>query len=386
MSSSRLERVLSLLEFEAAARARLPHSLFNYIQGGCEDGQSLRGNRAAFDAWRLVPRSMVDITSRTQHVDLWGRRYASPFGIAPMGSSALFAYRGDLALAEAARLAGVPMVLSGASLIPMETVARHNPDAWFQAYLPGQLEAMAPLVERIDRAGFQTLVVTGDTAVPANRENNVRAGFSTPLRPSLRLGWQGAVRPRWLLSTFGRTLVRHGMPTFVNAQVGPGVPVLSRHAERAFADRGSFSWEHLRRVRSLWPGRLVLKGVMHVDDAVQARDCGCDGVIVSNHGGRQLDSAVDALTMLPRVVAAVPDVAVMMDGGIRRGTDVVKALALGARLVFVGRPFLYAATVAGRQGVQRAIGLLHDEVSRDMGMLGATAVEVLTPDRHLERL
>jgi L-lactate dehydrogenase (cytochrome) len=381
--STSLGRILSLHDFEEAARRRLPYSLFNYIQGGCEDDVSVQENRRAFDRWRLVPRALVDITTRTQHTELWGQRYASPFGIAPMGSAALFAYRGDLALAQAARQAQIPMVLSGASLIRMEEVAAAYPGAWFQAYVPGSENDIASLLRRVQEAGFKTLVLTVDTPASANRESNIRAGFSTPLRPTFRLGWQGVMHPRWSLSTFMRTLARHGLPYFENASAQRGVAVLSRQAERAFADRGGLSWAHLRLVRRLWKDRLVLKGVLHLDDALAARQHGCDGIVVSNHGGRQLDNSIDPMAMLPSIVDACPDMAVMTDSGIRRGTDVVKALALGARMVFVGRPMLYAATVAGASGVLHAIELLQTEISRDMAMLGATAITSLSRTAHL---
>lgn len=378
-----MARMLSLHDFEPAARARLPHALFRYIQSGCEDEVSVRENRRSFERWRLVPRTLVDIMARSQQAELWGQRHASPFGIAPMGSAGLFAYRGELVLAQAAREARIPMVLSGASLIRMEEVADANPDVWFQAYVPGNEATITPLLARVRAAGIQTLVLTVDTPAAANRESNLRAGFSTPLRPTLRLGWQGLVRPRWSLGTFGRTLARHGMPHFENAGAERSVAVLSRHAERAFADRGSLSWEHLRLVRRLWQGRLVLKGILHAEDARLAQQHGCDAIVVSNHGGRQLDGSVDALAVLPEIVEACPGLPVLLDGGVRRGTDVLKALALGARMVLVGRPLLYAATIGAQPGVAHAIGLLREEISRDMAMLGVTRLAELSRTTHL---
>lgn len=282
--------------------------------------------------------------------ELLGTLYAAPFGIAPLGLAALWAYRGDLVLAQAAADAGVPMILSGSSLIRLEDVAAASPRAWFQAYLPGDADAIVALVARVQRAGFGTLVITVDMPIAANRENNLRTGFSTPLRPSLRLAWDGATHPRRLLGTLGRTLLRHGMPHFENNYASRGAPILSRHVARDFSDRGHLHWGHLAQIRRQWSGRLVVKGILHVDDARRARDTGADGVIVSNHGGRQLDGAVSPLQVLAGIVRACPEIPVMLDGGIRRDTDVLKALALGARFVFAGRPCAYAAAVAGQAG------------------------------------
>ncbi|RYF36554.1 MAG: alpha-hydroxy-acid oxidizing protein, partial [Comamonadaceae bacterium] len=265
-------------------------------------------------------------------------------------------------------------VMSGASLMRMEEVVGANPDAWFQAYLPADEAGIVALVERVKAAGFRTLVITADTPVSGNRENMVRAGFSTPLRPSLALAWHGLTHPRWLAGTFLRTLAERGIPHFESAYAHRGAPILSANAVREMGDRGHLNWDYFRTVRRIWPGPLILKGVLQAQDARTAVDHGADGIVVSNHGGRQLDGAVAPLHVLPQVVDACPDVPVMVDSGFRRGSDVLKALALGARFVFVGRPFNYAASVAGEAGVRHAIGLLRTEVSRNMALLGVNAV------------
>jgi L-lactate dehydrogenase (cytochrome) len=256
-------------------------------------------------------------------------------------------------------------------------VAAERAGAWFQAYLPGDEPRTVALVERVLQAGYKTLVLTLDTPVAANRENNVRAGFSIPLRPSLGLAWQGLSHPRWLFGTFLKTLRRHGMPHFENSYATRGVPILSPDVLRSYAERGHLHWGHLDVVRRLWQGTLVVKGVLSAEDARLAREHGADGVIVSNHGGRQLDGAVAPLRVLPGIVAACPGLTVMVDGGIRRGGDVLKALALGAKFVFVGRPFGYAAALAGEAGVRHAIRILRTEVDRDMGLLGLTRLTEL---------
>jgi L-lactate dehydrogenase (cytochrome) len=372
-----LRKMLCLDDFERTARRRLPRAIFGYLAGGVETGASLADNRAAFAEYGFVPRLLPDLSGRSQRTTLFGQSYAAPFGLGPMGISAMFAYRGDIVLARAAAAMKVPAIMSASSLIRMEDVVQAAPDTWFQAYLPGDPPRITALVERAARAGFRTLVTTLDCQVAGNRENNIRNGFSMPLRPSVKLAWDGISHPRWLFGTFLRTLARHGMPHFENNLATRGAPILSPNVVRDFTDRGDLDWSHIELVRRLWKGTLVVKGVLAVDDACRARDAGADGIIVSNHGGRQLDGSVSALRVLPGIAAACSDIVVMMDGGVRRGTDVLKALALGARFVFAARPFGFAAAVGGEDGVCRAIELLSDEVHRDMGLLGISSLDQL---------
>ena len=372
----RLGHVLCLDDFEVAARRHLPAPVFAYVSGGVERNQTLRANEQAFQQREFVTRVLVDTSKRSTQTHLFGRDWSAPFGIAPMGISALSAYRGDLVLAQAAAQENVPMIMSGSSLIRLEEIVQANPQAWFQAYLPGAEEEIVALVERVKAAGYGTLVLTLDASIASNRENNIRAGFSTPLRPSARLAWQGLTHPRWLFGTFLQTLLRHGMPHFENNHARRGAPILSANVLRDFSDRGHLGWRHIRMIRAMWPGRLVLKGILDERDAQLALDHGADGLIVSNHGGRQLDGTVSPLRVLPAIVKACPGVPVMIDSGFRRGTDVLKALALalGAAFVFIGRPFNYAAAVAGEVGVRKGITLLRDEVSRNMAMLGVSHI------------
>ncbi|CUJ98016.1 alpha-hydroxy acid oxidase [Achromobacter xylosoxidans] len=368
--SDPLRRMLSLHDFEAAARRILPKPLYAYVSGAVEDGQSERGNRQAYDDYGFRPKVLVDVSRRGTRCTVLGREYAAPVGVAPMGIAALTSYRGDVMLARAAAEAGVPCIMSGSSLIRLETVMEAAPGTWFQAYLPGDGAQIAALIDRVAAAGVDTLVLTVDTPVAANRENNVRAGFSTPLRPSVGLAWQGVTHPRWLIGTFLRTLARHGMPHFENNYATRGAPILSGNVLRDFSDRGHLNWQHVAAIRKTWKGRMVLKGILHPDDARAARAHGMDAVIVSNHGGRQLDGSVSPLHALPAIVDAAGGMDVMLDSGVRRGTDALKAMALGARCVFVGRPFNYAATVAGQRGVAHAIALIVEEIRRNMGLLG----------------
>lgn len=382
---SRLGHVLCLDDFEAAARRHLPAPVFAYVSGGVERNRSLRANERAFDDYEFVTRVLIDTSKRSTETALLGRTWSAPFGIAPMGISALSAYRGDLVLAQAAARENLPMIMSGSSLIRLEEIVKANPQAWFQAYLPGAEAEIVALVERVKAAGYGTLVVTLDASIASNRENNIRAGFSTPLRPSARLAWEGLTHPRWLFGTFLRTIARHGMPHFENNYARRGAPILSASVLRDFSDRGHLGWQHIRMIRKMWPGQMVVKGILDVRDARLSIENGADGIIVSNHGGRQLDGTVSPMRVLPRIVQACPEVPVMIDSGFRRGTDVLKALALGAKFVFVGRPFNYAASVAGEPGVRKAISLLREEVSRDMAMLGVTTVADIRDDFLMPR-
>ena len=377
--SGRMERYLALSDFETAARRQLPSMLFGFIAGAAETNQSLNDNRASFAEWGFVPQVLVDTGGRSQARTLFGRRHAAPFGIAPMGAAALMAYRGDVVLARSAHQAGIPAIMSASSLIRMEDVCQAAPGTWFQAYLPGEDQRIEALVDRVAAAGFETFVLTVDLPIPGNRENNVRAGFSLPVKPSPRLVWQGITHPGWLFGTALRTLRHHGMPHFENMDAGRGPPILSRDLVRAVGRRDGLTWQNLRLIRRRWKGPLVVKGILSAADVAHAREAGADGIIVSNHGGRQLDGSVAALRVLPEIAAAANGITVMLDGGVRRGSDVLKALLLGADFVFVGRPFLYAAAVGGDAGVARAIEILAAEIDRNLGLLGARSLDEMSP-------
>ncbi|GGE43410.1 alpha-hydroxy-acid oxidizing enzyme [Agaricicola taiwanensis] len=376
----RLRGVLALEDFEALARKHLPRPILDYVAGAAETNFSLKDNRAAFADYGFVTRVLSDVSKRSQATELFGKTYATSFGIAPMGLSALVAYQGDIALARASAQRNIPMIVSGSALTRLEDVREVAPDAWFQAYLPGDPVKIAALVQRVANAGYETLVLTVDTATRANRENNIRAGFATPLRPSLRLAWDGVIRPRWTIGTFLRTLVKHGVPHFENSFSTRGAPIISRNVERDFSMRDHLNWSHLREIRRQWKGNLVVKGIMGTEDAKVARAEGAQGIIVSNHGGRQLDGTVSPLRVLERVASVAGDMTVMMDGGIRRGTDVLKARALGARFVFVGRPFLCAAAIAGEVGVRHAIDTLSNEITRNMALIGINSLDEMSRD------
>ncbi len=375
-----LQRYLCLDDFEPAARRILPKFLYGYVSGGAESDAAVRDNRKALDEYGFVPRVLNDVASRNQTTTLFGKSYASPFGIPPMGSSALCAYRGDLVYARAAAALNVPMILSAASLIKLEDVIKENPNAWYQAYLAGMPERIEPLVDRVAAAGYDTFVVTADVPVPPNRENNIRNGFQTPIKITPRVAWDTITHPRWMFGTFARTFANHGMPHFENMDANQGPPVLSKNLMRNIGARDQLAWKHVELIRKRWKGKLVVKGLVSPADARIARESGVDGVLVSNHGGRQLDYTFAGLRTLPEIAAEAKGMTVMVDGGIRRGTDVIKALALGAHFVFVGRPFLYAAVAGGQPAVERAITLLQAEIDRDLALMGIRSLAEITPD------
>jgi len=380
---ARFKNMLCLDDFEEPARRFLPRPIFGYVSGGSETNSARDENRSAFAEWDFMPRVLISTRGRHQKTTLLGKSYDLPFGFAPMGGTTLAAYMGDAVLARVAEELGTIMIQSGASLLTLERVREAGPTAtWFQAYLPGDPEIILPLVERVRAAGFDTLVVTVDVQVPANRENNVRTGYNSPLKPTLRLAWDCLLRPRWLIGNFGRTTLENGLPHLENMGF-PRIPVIGL-AERPRWARDGLSWAHIEMIRRAWKGKLVLKGLLSPQDTRIARESGVDGIMVSNHGGRQLDYTVSPIRALPGVVAEAGNMAVMLDGGVRRGTDVLKAFALGAQFVFIGRPFLYAAAVAGADGVRHAVSVLKDEVNRNMAMLGISTMgemkrELLVP-------
>jgi L-lactate dehydrogenase (cytochrome) len=380
LGAHRLRRIFALEDLEEAARRLLPRPIFGYVAGAAETNASLADNRRVFDEIQFLPRMLVGVTGRRLDCEVMGQRHAMPFGIAPMGVSALTGYRGDLSLARAAHRAGIPMIISAASLIRLEEIASVAPGAWYQAYLSGDQAEAAAMVDRVAQAGIGTFVITADSAVVPSRENNLRTGYRTPIRPDAALLWHGITHPAWSLGTFLRTFLRHGNPHFENAGPGRGAPLLSRQAVRDFSGREGLDWAVVRSVRARWRGRLVIKGLLHPADVALARQAGADGVILSNHGGRQLDGAVSPLRALPAALAEAGGMDIMIDSGFRRGTDILKALGLGARFVFVGRPFNYASALAGEAGVDHAIALLRAQLLADLGMLGLLDLHGMTKE------
>ncbi len=364
------------------AADRLPRIAYDFLERGAEEEVTLAGNRAVFEHIRFQPRTLVDVSKRSQKKTLWGKTFDAPFGVAPTGASGMYCFDADVKIARAARRANLPCVLSTASFVPMERVIQEaGGTLWFQLYMSKDVKTAERLVRRALAAGFEALVLTTDIPVAGNREFNRRNQFEIPLRLGPRQILDGLLHPRWLTSVFLRTLLTSGIPRFQNLDVNVGGRIVSTTLTGFRQRREELNWEDLAWLRKLWPKKLLVKGVLTVEDAQLAARYGADGIFVSNHGGRQLDGAPSPIEILPQIADAVGDrLAIMVDSGFRRGTDIVKALALGADMVFVGRATLYGASAGGEEGVLRAIDLLKSEIDRVMALLGCTTLDAIGPE------
>ena len=363
------------------ARRRLPRGLFEFVDRGCEDETALAYNRAAFEKIRLQPRVLAGVAQRSLASTLFGQAVPLPLTVAPTGTAGLMWYRGEIALARAAARAGIPFTLATGSLTALETVAAEaGGTLWFQLYMLPDRALSHALAQRALAAGFQALVVTVDGPVPGNREYNLRNGFTLPFTLTRRNLTDLLTHPRWLLQVLGRYLATTGMPRYENYPVEVRQRLTAGPVGRAILRNDALNWDDLGALRRIWPHRLLVKGVLHPQDALRAVACGADGVIVSNHGGRNLDSAISPLDVLPAVRDAVDGRAeVLVDSGFRRGSDIVKALALGAQAVQVGRPLLYGTAVAGEAGAFHVLQLLAGEADRVMAQLGCNRIAELGP-------
>ena len=372
-------RAHSIEELRAMAARRVPNFCFEYIEGGSEEEATLRRNRDVFSEIAFKPRSLVDVSKRDIGITLFGRRSAAPFMIGPTGFSGLLTHEGDIVLASAAAAAGIPFILSNASTVPLERVVEAaGGRVWMQVYMYRTRDFVAKLADRAERAGVEALVVTTDSAIYGKREWDLR-NYARPLKLDLRNTFDVLAHPRWMLDV----LWPHGMPHFANLGdlLPPGQNSVSGAATALAKELDpSLSWDDIRWLRDRWPGRLIIKGLLHPDDAARAVSLGADGIVLSNHGGRQLDGAVSAMDVLPEVVEAVKGrLAIMLDGGFRRGSDIVKAMALGADAVLVGRATTWGLAAGGRQGADRAIEILMTEVDRVIALMGCSSVAALDP-------
>ena len=366
-----MPKPINLHDFRALAQRRLPKIAFDFIDGGADDERGMLRNREAFSQYQLLPRYLIDITNRDQSVELFGRKYASPIGISPTGMAGLFRTGADAMLAAAAKKANVPFLLSSASNLSIEDAAKIAPDnVWFQMYATSDPRINHDLVKRARDANVGVLVITVDVPVNSNRERNRRNGFTRPFRMTPAIMLDALTKPGWVIEY----LKAGGMPMMSNWQpyAKPGAS-----ADEVADMYGTLTpaamtdWDTVASIRQQWSGPLVIKGLLHPEDAAQAVAIGAQGIIVSNHGARQLDAAPSPLTMLAEIKAAVGEqVTLMVDSGVRRGSDVVIAKCLGAKSCFFGRPTLYAVSALGQEGADQVLTIMHKEIDMILTQIG----------------
>ncbi|MGI4982348.1 MAG: alpha-hydroxy acid oxidase [Janthinobacterium lividum] len=370
----------SIDELRTLARRRLPRAVFDFFDGGAEDERALRGNSGEFSRYPLVPRVLRDVSHVSLDTEILGGSSTLPLVIAPTGAAG-FGWRGaDVAIASAARSHGVPYTLSTSATASIEQIANEaKPQRrWFQAYIFRDRAVTDALITRAIEAGYEGLMITVDLPVGGKRERDFRNDFSIPFRYTMKNLLDFASRPGWALPMLWR-----GVPTMPNLlgleRAAAGANAIASSVGRNYDP--SFSWSDLDAIRRRWPGKLIVKGIVHTDDARRAVNLGADAIVVSNHGGRQLDAGLSTLSALPAVVRAVGEnTTVLLDGGIRRGSDIVVALALGAKAVLVGRPTLYGACADGEAGAKRALAILQDELRRTMQLCGLSSIAEIDHD------
>lgn len=372
-------RAITIEDLQAMAHRHVPTFAMEYVEGGSETEASLRWNRAVFERIRLVPAQLVDTSVRQQRITLFGKESASPLIIAPTGLNGVTRHRGDLMLARAAAAAGIPFTLSTVSNMRLAEVAEQaGGRLWMQLYVMKNREIARDIVTRAERAGYEALVFTSDANVFGLREWDQR-NYRSPAKPTWRNMIDVACHPRW----FFDVMVPNGLPRFENIiDFTPpefqGARAGVRYVPQLFAP--DISWKDVTWLRDLWPRKLLVKGILNVADAIHAAKLGCDGIVVTNHGGRQLDTCVAPIEALPDIVRAVgKQLTVIVDSGFRRGTDVIKAMALGAHAVMIGRATLYGLAAGGEEGVGQAIKILTTETDRVLGQLGCRSISEVGP-------
>ena len=372
-------RAHSIEDLRQEARRYLPRVLFDFFDGGAEDEQTLQANRQAFLEMHLRPRVLNDVSKVSTECQLIGGASQFPWAVAPTGGVGFGRRGADIAIARAAAKFGIPYTLSTSGTASIEQIAEAAPGRlWFQAYILKNKPFLFQLIERARVAEYEGLMITVDLPVGGKRERDLRNGFRAPFKFSPRLAWDGMQHPRWAMAVTLR-----GFPVTENLRgLDKGAPTAGKAAAAVGRNYDpSFDWDRLQEIRDLWPRKLIVKGVMHGDDARRLADMGCDAIVVSNHGGRQLDGAMGTFRAFPEVLqGAGGRVPVLVDGGVRRGVDILKACAAGAQGVLIGRATLFGAMAAGQPGAERALEILAEEFTRAMRLCSIADLSQATPD------
>lgn len=376
-----INHAYSISDFREIAKRKLPKGLFEFIDRVNDDEIAMQENIEALARIKLVSRVLTDVSKRNLSIELLGKQQALPFAIGPTGSAGLTWFEGEIALAKAAAKLGIPFTLATGSMTAMErVVSEAGGTLWFQLYLWPDRSLSHQLVRRASAAGYDALVFTVDTPVAPGREYNLRNGFVIPFQFTRHNVIDVLKHPGWLLGVIGKYLSHSGLPKYANFPEHMQTKITALPMGRSMATNESMSWEDLKELRKIWPRKLIVKGIQHPEDAKLAIHYGADAIVVSNHGGRVLDSSPATIDILPRIVEHVNQQAtILIDGGFRRGSDIIKALALGADAVLLGRAPLYGTASAGQTGAERVLGLYKNEIDRVLGLIGCQDVNDLNP-------
>jgi len=363
------------------AKKRLPRGIFEYVDRGAEDEVALRHNTEIYRSLKIKNRVLMNVSERTTETEIFGRKLSMPFGISPTASAGLVCEGGEVGLARAAARMGVVCTAATSALTSMEEIHEAGDEnLWFQLYMWTDMDLTARFVERIKSAGYNTMLITVDGPVNSNREYNYHNGFAMPLRYSPRLISQILANPGWCLRVLAPQYLKRGHFRKVNNPPELASKLTQIEVESSYTKPAAQDWSNVKQIRDMWPGNLLVKGLQSAEDAVIAADIGLQGVVLSNHGGRYLDSAPAPLEVIPEVRGAVGDrIKILIDSGARRGGDIVKAIALGADMVMSGRPTLYGSAVAGEAGSYRALEIFKTEMDRVMAQIGVNRIEELGP-------
>ncbi len=363
------------------AKKRLPHGIFEYIDGGAEDRIALNHNREVYRSLKIKNRVLVNVAKRSTETEIFGKKIAMPYAISPTASAGLMSNGGEVGLAKAAARMGIPCTVATNSLTSMEEIyTAAGGNLWFQLYMWVDNNLRMAFVERVKSVGFETLLVTVDGSVGANREHDRRNGYSMPLKYTPKLIAQVLANPGWCLRVLAPQYLNRGAFRKANYPPELASKLTDKTVDHELTKSDAQCWDDIKRIRDVWPGNMLVKGLQSLEDAVIAAECGLDGVVLSNHGGRYLDSAPAPLQLVPEVRRAVGDrLKIIIDSGARRGSDIVKAIAVGADIVMSGRPTLYGSAAAGEAGAYRALEIFQTEMDRIIAQLGINGVDEISP-------